>query len=709
MFKIYKGGDTFFQWDIGQRLIVEDPEMDKVHFCNKTGECSLVCEVYEEDGLRLVNVPNILLQVPYMIRVYGCLVEGEDSYFAKNVQIFKVIARTKPEDYVYTEEELKNFNSIEERINIRLEELEAEHELNGYYTPSIDEEGNLSWTGSKEAMPEAPTVNIKGEKGDKGEDGTATDEQVNAWLDAHPEATTSVLDGSLTEAKLTDDLKKKVINNYVTPEMYDAVGNGIANDTEAVQRAIDANLTVVLTKRYVINNLVLRDNSKIIMHGSTLVVNSGYGFIINCSNASIEGGTIELGSESLGGVLINVENEVFHNKICTNIKSVLFDENSNLTDKIGILISENGGSGAYNTIKSTITECLYGIKSEQKQTGGWFTQLYVDSDLIGCVKAIHLLTDCAGSSFKGSIQPCYIRHIGENEDPLCVLPGDSYFESKIWDLSLMANKYAIAFNGKNIHVARYIPEQYIYSNGFTNQFLLSRQNSRKCIIPSVTTTNPFYFTQINNILHNADFLSIFSQKTIPSVIGGLFRGEQATISYAPSLGDLTSIFEFKDKHKTAIRAFIVLGEKLPAKIKLLVKTVGSEDYIELAEMNRGIDYFDSGDAMAVWNYEYDRDHDKIGGFDSKNIIGIKIILCSDSSDTSNYRISHIGIYNTENHTASTKGCRFTGQVHMPAPELNESPIRKMDFLEVVNKNDSTLFGKKIIFNEDGSVTWENVT
>ena len=92
MFKIYKGGDTFFQWDIGQRLIVEDPEMDKIHFCNKTGECSLVCEVYEEDGLRLVNVPNILLQVPYMIRVYGCLVEGEDSYFAKNVQIFKVIA-----------------------------------------------------------------------------------------------------------------------------------------------------------------------------------------------------------------------------------------------------------------------------------------------------------------------------------------------------------------------------------------------------------------------------------------------------------------------------------------------------------------------------------------------------------------------------------------------------------------------------------------
>lgn len=121
MFKIYKGGDTFFQWDFGQRLVVEDSDMDKVHFCNKTKECSLVCDVYEEDGLRLVNVPNILLQDTYTIRVFGCLVEGEEAYFAKTMQVFKVIARTKPEDYVYTEEEIKNWTSMGERI----EELEA--------------------------------------------------------------------------------------------------------------------------------------------------------------------------------------------------------------------------------------------------------------------------------------------------------------------------------------------------------------------------------------------------------------------------------------------------------------------------------------------------------------------------------------------------------------------------------------------------------
>ena len=121
MFKIYKGGDTFFQWDFGQRLVVEDPEVDKVHFCNKTKDCSLVCDVYDEDGLRLVNVPNILLQDTFLIRAFACLVEGETSYFAKNVQVFKVIGRTKPEDYVYTEEEIKNWTTMGERIT----ELEA--------------------------------------------------------------------------------------------------------------------------------------------------------------------------------------------------------------------------------------------------------------------------------------------------------------------------------------------------------------------------------------------------------------------------------------------------------------------------------------------------------------------------------------------------------------------------------------------------------
>lgn len=38
------------------------------------------------------------------------------------------------------------------------------------YTPSVDEQGNLSWTNDR-GLPNPPTVNIKGPKGDNGKDG----------------------------------------------------------------------------------------------------------------------------------------------------------------------------------------------------------------------------------------------------------------------------------------------------------------------------------------------------------------------------------------------------------------------------------------------------------------------------------------------------------------------------------------------------------
>lgn len=49
----------------------------------------------------------------------------------------------------------------------------AAGEDGGYYAPSVDDAGNLTWTASKPGMPQAPGANIRGPKGDTGQQGPA--------------------------------------------------------------------------------------------------------------------------------------------------------------------------------------------------------------------------------------------------------------------------------------------------------------------------------------------------------------------------------------------------------------------------------------------------------------------------------------------------------------------------------------------------------
>ena len=100
------------------------------------------------------------------------------------------------------------------------------------------------WTGL-----DVSTVNLSQILGEMGEDISDLQTEmsnlqedvvgaVDDWLDAHPEATTTVQDGSISYVKLADNVK-----NYVTPEMFGAAGDGVADDTIAVQNCINAAVT----------------------------------------------------------------------------------------------------------------------------------------------------------------------------------------------------------------------------------------------------------------------------------------------------------------------------------------------------------------------------------------------------------------------------------------------------------------------------------
>lgn len=57
----------------------------------------------------------------------------------------------------------------------------------GHYTPSVDANGNLTWTASESGMPSIQGANIKGpagQKGDPGEDGKTPEKGADYWTEA---------------------------------------------------------------------------------------------------------------------------------------------------------------------------------------------------------------------------------------------------------------------------------------------------------------------------------------------------------------------------------------------------------------------------------------------------------------------------------------------------------------------------------------------
>lgn len=202
MFQIYDGREHFYQWDLNRQILVTDPTIAEVHFCNRTEDCSLVTEVKEIGGFLLADVPNILLQQSFDLHVYAY-----DGNATRYDAVFTVKPKSKPSDYAYTETEIKSFEHLENRID--------QIEKNGISTDTIDEaiqdyleqfnvgesayeiavregfEGSeTEWLESLkgeqgpagkdgvdgvvtfEALTDEQRASLKGDKGDKGDTGT---------------------------------------------------------------------------------------------------------------------------------------------------------------------------------------------------------------------------------------------------------------------------------------------------------------------------------------------------------------------------------------------------------------------------------------------------------------------------------------------------------------------------------------------------------
>lgn len=120
MFTLYDKRNELYQWDINRKVIIDDTTIDEVHFCNKTSDCSLKVFPYEYNNLFVADIPNILLQESFPIKVYAYLSDG----YTMVEECLKVKARTKPSDYRYEETTVIKLDDLINRADNAIQQAE---------------------------------------------------------------------------------------------------------------------------------------------------------------------------------------------------------------------------------------------------------------------------------------------------------------------------------------------------------------------------------------------------------------------------------------------------------------------------------------------------------------------------------------------------------------------------------------------------------
>lgn len=119
IFKIPDGRTNFWQWDTKQKLIVLDDRITEVRFSNRNMEHSKRRIVYtDNNGMRICNVPDLLLQLPKNLIAYACIKKDDGSCTTVKAVKFAVHRQPIPTDYICEQE------AVVEDILLRIELLE---------------------------------------------------------------------------------------------------------------------------------------------------------------------------------------------------------------------------------------------------------------------------------------------------------------------------------------------------------------------------------------------------------------------------------------------------------------------------------------------------------------------------------------------------------------------------------------------------------
>lgn len=243
------------------------------------------------------------------------------------------------------------------------------------YNPKIWYDGDIVTSGGLNNIEQGIAQNAHDIEDLQGALGGDLESYVNDWLESHPEATTTVQDGSLTETKFTDALKLKTIKDYITPQMFGALGDGITDDKIAFESAINAMSdgdVLYLTNSYLLSDtLNVSKKINIIGHGKIIVSHSKPAIVVD----GVESASIDIcGIEKSAKVFDYVEGGIGYSigvvvKNCTGCK-INVGNIINLTTAFVLIATDNNGC-QYNQISCDNAMTFTGIEIIRSSTGGW--------------------------------------------------------------------------------------------------------------------------------------------------------------------------------------------------------------------------------------------------------------------------------------------------------------------------------------------------
>ena len=155
--------DKIYQWSVDVPVYVDSDET--VQFAQVGSSETMNVETEPQGEVYTCNIPNVLLQEAKDIFIY----QGGES------ERVSIIYRAKPDDYVYTETEVKDYDALAAQLEELQEQVDA-IDVDPYELPiaTTDSLGGIkvgqNLTISSDGTLGAPYAE-KGEKGDKGDKG----------------------------------------------------------------------------------------------------------------------------------------------------------------------------------------------------------------------------------------------------------------------------------------------------------------------------------------------------------------------------------------------------------------------------------------------------------------------------------------------------------------------------------------------------------